>query len=177
MVPLETNRLRLRLFEPGDVAALAALYEDPEVMHFIPVGKEPPDCPGQVERFRDRFEQSGYTLWLAERKDDGAFVGRVGLWPLDGTDEVELAYLLERRHWGSGLATEAAAACLQFGFTQCRLSSIAAIADPDNGASLRVMEKLGFRFVREDRFYGIAVRYHLLHREEWEHSHGAHAGD
>lgn len=47
--------------------------------------------------------------------------------------------------------------CLEYGFDRLNLPSIAAIADPENRASLRVMEKRGFRFVREDRFYHMEV--------------------
>jgi [ribosomal protein S5]-alanine N-acetyltransferase len=48
---------------------------------------------------------------------------------------------------GTGLATEAAEACLRFAFEEARLERVMAGADEPNAASLRIIEKLGMRFV------------------------------
>jgi len=161
---LETDRFQLRLFRASDVDALAALYADPEVMRYLKGPRPRELAEKHVPAFAEQFEKTGYTLFAVESKATGEVVGRVGLWPLDQTDEVELGYVIARAHWGQGIATETSAACVDDGFRRLRLPFIAAIAVPENKASLRVMQKLGFRYVRPDRYYDNEVLYHRLDR-------------
>jgi len=164
---IETNRLQLRLFEQSDVERLYLLYSDPQVMRYMRGTRSREQAEEHIQAFARQYEKTGFTLWAVEQKTDGEFVGRVGLMPLDGTQEVELGYAIARPHWGKGFATEASVACLDLGFRQLALEFIAAIAVPENGASLRVMKKLGFKFVREDCYYDMDVLYHRLERGEW----------
>ena len=89
--------------------------------------------------------EHGLSLWVAREKATGAVVGDCGLPPLElrGPD-VELGYRLGRSHWGRGLATDAATACLRAGFEELGLDRIVAVAHPDNAVSRRVLEKIGF---------------------------------
>jgi len=164
---IETHRLRLRLFEPSDAEQLYQLYSDPDVMRFMRGTRSRQQAEEHIQAFAEQYAKTGFTLWAVEQKVDGQVIGRVGLWFLDGTEEVELGYLIAKSHWGKGFATEASVASLDFGFRQIALESIAAIAVPENGGSLRVMEKLGFKFVREDRYYDMNVLYHRLVKEDW----------
>lgn len=164
---IETSRLQLRLFEQSDVEQLYLLYSDPEVMRYMRGTRTRDQAEEHIRDFARQYEKTGFTLWAVDQKTDGQLIGRVGLWLLDGTEEVELGYLIAKSHWGRGLATEASVACLGFGFRQLALESIAAIAVPENGASLRVMKKLGFKFVREDHYYDTDVLYHRIERGEW----------
>ena len=70
---------------------------------------------------------------------------------------MEIGWWLAVKYWGRGLATEAAACALRFGFEQARLPRIIAIAQPANGRSLRVMEKIGLAFERDAVHKGIPV--------------------
>jgi len=164
---LETDRLQLRLFEQSDVEHLHLLYSDPEVMRYMGGTRSREQAEQHIQAFAQQYAKTGFTLWAVQQKTDGQFVGRVGLFFLDETEEVELGYMLARPHWGKGFATEASAACLDLGFDRLALESIAAIAAPENGASLQIIKKLGFKFVREDRYYDTDVLYHRLEREEW----------
>ena len=159
---LESRRFLLRLCGEGDVDHLAALYADPEVMRFYPGLRSREVAEEQVRKFAEHYEKTGYSMWAVEDKASGEFVGRVGLWPLDQTSEVELGYMIGRRRWGEGIATETSAVCLEYGFSKLRLPFIAAITVAGNAASRRVMEKLGFRYVRDDRYYGMDVLYHRV---------------
>ena len=165
---IESDRVRLRPFAESDIEPLDALYADPDVMRFLPTSKGLLDATKHIRLFHERFEERGYSLWAAETKDGPEFIGRIGLWPLDGSEEVELAYILGKPFWGKGIATEASLLCLDFAFRQLGLDHVAAVAVPENGASLRVMEKLGFTFVREGMVYGVNARYHRIERDEWQ---------
>ena len=84
-------------------------------------------------------------LWATLLKENGAFIGRCGLlpWEIEGRDEVEVAYLIDKRYWGQGLATEAARAIRNLAFEKLNLSRLICLIDPDNAASQRVAQKIG----------------------------------
>jgi len=86
-----------------------------------------------------------------------AFTGWVSLTPLEDTGRIQLAYRLVHDAWGHGYATEAAGAMLNYGFTRLELPEIVAVVWPDNVASVRVLEKLGFCFEKAAWYYGAAV--------------------
>ena len=95
---LETNRLQLRLFEQSDVDQLHRLYSDPEVMRYMQGTRDRKQAEDHILAFAQQYARAGFTLWAVEQKTDGQFVGRVGLMPLDGTQEVELGYVIARRY-------------------------------------------------------------------------------
>ena len=84
-------------------------------------------------------------------------LGWNGLQYLPDTEEVEVGYLLSRRHWGQGLATEGAQAALRFGVETLRLGSIVGIVHPENIASQRVLAKAGLTFINEADYFGMHV--------------------
>jgi RimJ/RimL family protein N-acetyltransferase len=75
---------------------------------------------------------------------------------LPDSDEIKLGYRLTKAYWGRGFATEAASAWLAHAFGKLGLARLIAFAHPANGASIRVMQKTGFRFLRQNRLYGMA---------------------
>ena len=117
---LETTRLRLRHLEPGDLAPLAEIQADPEVMRYFTSG--PRTRRGGPRRSWSGASglqaRHGFSLWAAVDRADGRLVGRCGLLPqsLQGREEVEIAYLIGRPHWNLGLGTEAARAIRDHGF-------------------------------------------------------------
>ena len=96
-----------------------------------------------------------------ELRATGEFIGDCGLVYVEGKGpEVEVAYHLTKEWWGRGLATEAARACLDYGFRELGLREIIAICFPEHVASRRVMEKAGMRYVGPARYYELdLVKY------------------
>jgi len=92
---------------------------------------------------------NGFGLWIFRDVVDGTFVGRCGLRQVEiGTDnEVELGYVMMRRYWHRGFATEMAKAVLQMAFAP-RPDNIIALIHPHNAPSRRVAERAGFHFER-----------------------------
>jgi ribosomal-protein-alanine N-acetyltransferase len=170
MPEIETARLRLRLFRREDVDALAAIFSKPAVMRFLPGGQPIPRerIPAGIERRISDWETRGFGLFALEDKATGALIGQAGLFPLEDTDDVEVAYLLDEPYWGQGLATEAARACLRFGFETLHLPRIVAVAVPANRASTRVMEKLGMEYQGPDHHYGLDVARYAITRHAYE---------
>jgi RimJ/RimL family protein N-acetyltransferase len=150
---LETPRLLLRHLLPGDLDALYTLYRDPEIRRYFPEGTlSYEETREELEWFLNghpRHPELG--LWATIYKPNGAFIGRCGLlpWTIDGLDEVEVAYLLDKAYWGQGLATEAASAIADYAYHTLGLKRLICLIDRENIASQRVAEKKGMVFERE----------------------------
>lgn len=168
MTILETERLRLRRLEPGDLDALHALYRDPEIRRHFPDGTR------SLEETREELdwfvagdpEHPALGLWATILKSSGTFIGRCGLipWTVDGRPEVEVAYLIDKRYWRQGLGSEAARALVRYGFERLGLARIVAFIEPTNRASIATATKVGLRFEREIDFEGAATTLYAIER-------------
>lgn len=168
----ETDRLRLRPPRAGDAARLAALNADPEIMRYIGSGARPGGSAGaEAAAWLDAAE---HHIWIIEDLASGAFHGWTALLPFDQGRAVELAYRLARDAWGRGIASEAARQTVDYAFAGLRaplgaglgLDRLVAITHPDNRASRRVLDKLGFHQRGSRTVQGIAgVLYYVLERK------------
>lgn len=160
---LATARLTLRPFTEADVEPLHRILNEDGILRYFP-RPEPPDL-ARVERLVTgqlrHWEEHGLGWWAVERSSTSELLGWNGLQLLPETAEVEVGYLLSRRHWGQGLATEGAQAALRFGVEALRLGSIVGIVHPDNRASQRVLEKAGLMFINEADYFGMHVRRYV----------------
>jgi RimJ/RimL family protein N-acetyltransferase len=137
LLPIETERLLIRLFEPNsDAAGMAAVYCDPEVVRFIPGGAlaGEADVRATLERYARLHEQHCFGSWAIVERKTGELVGDVGFGVFGPTGDVEIGYTLARDHWGRGLATEAASACLAAGLAHLPVRRIIAVVDVENAA-------------------------------------------
>ena len=148
---LETPRLRLRGLRPGDEGFLASLDSDLMVMMHIHEGAIPYEKALHYARMQ--VEGAAYRWhwgkWLLESRDDATPVGWVELGKLSGPDrdDLQVGYELAPEYWGQGYATEAVSRLLEYAFQTLELDRVAAIARPANAASVRLLDKLGFRRV------------------------------
>jgi ribosomal-protein-alanine N-acetyltransferase len=148
-----TERLRLRGFRAEDLPAHRAAVDDDSAVTWAHVRLPLADS---LRRWADRldgWELDGFGMWIVETLATGQIIGHAGLQRLDGTDDVELGYYLGRPAWGQGYATEAARACLAYGFETCGLPRVVAVVRTENRASRHVLEKLGLRHERDGVFY------------------------
>ena len=143
------------------------MFGDPEAMKYIPRGASPSleRTRASVERFMRHERENGFGLWAVELKGSGEFIGDCGLFLVQGVGpEVEVAYHFGKQWWNHGYATEAASACLGYGFKECGLTEIIAICFPEHLASRRVMEKSGMRYVGPARYYDLDLVKYVKHR-------------
>jgi ribosomal-protein-alanine N-acetyltransferase len=151
---VETERLILRLLTMDDLDGLAALYRDPEIRRYFPDGTRTYDqTRAELEWIIDvYYGRYGYGLWATVLKETGAFIGRCGLlpWEIDGRTEVEVAYLLDKRYWGRGLATEAARAIADHAFATLPVDRLICLVDPANAASRDVARRVGMTLLWDD---------------------------
>jgi RimJ/RimL family protein N-acetyltransferase len=158
-VRLQTDRLILRLPTIGDADAAADYLTDPEVMRYIGGETVPRDAaPSVVQKWLDRWEANGFGHFVIERREDGRFLGRVGIiaWDIRTWHHVtladvgdhaqpELGWTLVREHWGNGYATEAALAARDWARRERGIDRLISLIHPGNARSQRVARRLGAR--------------------------------
>lgn len=169
---LETPRLHLRPLAATDLADLVRLDLDPEVMRYVgsPAGvRTPPETEARARaRIRESVEGTldPLGLWRIEAREDRAFCGIGALLAMPEGSDVEVAYRLARTAWGRGLATEAAGALVAHGLHTLGLARLVAVTYPDNLASQRVLDKLGFARRGLTEYKGVRATFHVLARQD-----------
>lgn len=148
---LETPRMRLREYTHDDLADLAAMFADDELMRYYSRPKTRDESIAWIDWNLGLYRQRGFGLWAMESKETGEFLGDCGLTPqtVDGVTDIEVGWHTRRDYWNKGLATEAATACRDHAFLDLELTRLISIIHPDNIASRRVAEKLGMEVEKE----------------------------
>ncbi len=144
----ETDHLSLRLMTDEDATFYLEMLTDPDfVANIADRGLKTVDdaLASLRERVFASYEAHGFGMYLVTRKSDGEAIGMAGLVKRDFLDYVDLGYAFLPKGRGQGFATEAAQACVKYAREQFGIRRLAAITDPDNHASIRVLERLGFR--------------------------------
>jgi RimJ/RimL family protein N-acetyltransferase len=120
-----------------------------------------------IERSFGEWAEYGYGRLAIVDRESGEFLGRSGLkyWP--EFDEVEAGWVLMPAARGRGVATEAARACVEWGFENLDVPYITAMIAPDNIASAPVAQRLGMTPLREDLLHGTPVVVHAVRRKDW----------
>jgi RimJ/RimL family protein N-acetyltransferase len=105
---------------------------------------DPANVRAWIEWNLRNYAEFGFGLWALERKDSGEFIGDCGLAcrDVEGRAELEIGYHVLRRERRKGYATEAARACLAFGFRHTCSSSVCSIVSPSNVASRAVATRI-----------------------------------
>ncbi|GAB3590858.1 GNAT family protein [Angustibacter peucedani] len=178
VLPVTTERLRLRLFEPRDLEDQLRIQSDPDLVRYVPYEPRTREqvAAGLAERLASPpMDADGQVLRIAvERLDDGAFVGELTMM-LHSVEhqQGELGFILAREQQGHGYGTEAAEALLQLAFEWLGLHRMVGQCDPRNTASAALLARLGMRreahFHQLERFkgeWGDLFVYALL-ADEW----------
>jgi len=145
---IETERLLLRNITLDDKEELLKLYSDPTVQKYTgePVVESIEEIESAIRTRIKDYAKYGYGRWATILKNGMQFIGWAGLAYLPEFDEIDLGYRFLPEYWGTGIATEASQAILNYGFDKLELKKIVAIALKENKASIRVMEKVGMEF-------------------------------
>jgi RimJ/RimL family protein N-acetyltransferase len=156
MSVLETERLVLRPIREEDADDLFALWSDPEVMRFVGDGqpRTREDTSQRLRRALRHWYEHGFGLWAVILKACGQFVGGCGVGYFHELSDAELGFVLARRHWGRGLASEAVARALRHAFEALELPRVVGVAQVGNVASQNVLRKAGMHLQQAYRFGG-----------------------
>ncbi|MEA2154129.1 MAG: hypothetical protein QOE11_269 [Solirubrobacteraceae bacterium] len=169
-LPIVTERLTLRAYEPGDLAELhAVLYNDEEAMALLGGARELVATRAALERSIRQQRIDGYSFWPVIELSSGRLVGEAGLFPLaPGGPDISLGYAFGASSWGRGYATEAARAVLAEAFGPLGMTRVVAITREANKGSRNVLRKLGFRMEGCRHVWGAEQLYFVLEREGWD---------
>lgn len=143
---LQTSRLLLREMTEDDLPALRSILQDPQVMYAYEHAFSEEEVRAWLAKQRRRYAEDGFGLWAMVLRQTGAMIGQCGLtWQDrgDGTQCVEVGYLLQRAFWHQGYATEAATACKAYAFQELGLDEVCSIIRDNNLASQAVAKRNG----------------------------------
>jgi [ribosomal protein S5]-alanine N-acetyltransferase len=145
---LETERCILRPLESADAPALLEYFSSPELARFI--GLDPFDTIIEAEAFIAQYRAAagaGRALrWGIELRETGALIGSCGFHTWVRSDRrTEIGYELVPSMWRRGVMSEVLPAAIEWGFAEMEIHRIGALVSTDNVASMRLLEKLGFR--------------------------------
>jgi RimJ/RimL family protein N-acetyltransferase len=145
---IETKRLILRLIQKDDLPALFAVNGDDEVVRYTPhvSWKTPADGEAWFGRVTANQASGAALQFVIAPRGGGQAIGTMVMFRFnEPVGSAEVGYSLAREHWGKGLAKEALAAFVEFGFTTMGLKRLEAQIDPRNPASAKVLERAGFK--------------------------------
>jgi RimJ/RimL family protein N-acetyltransferase len=176
VVILTTPRLILRSATERDIPVMwERILGNSEVMRYVFQGV--PMTQERAAEVMRKFFTFGDTLTgisvIAERPG-GDLIGFGGLFPCAalGEDDLEIGFVLAPHAWGRGIATEIGAAQLAFGFERLDCRRLLGLVDPANKPSIHVLQKLGFRYLKDVAEPGRANRnVFSITAEEWR-AHG-----
>ena len=145
---LVSERLILRPHEDLDAPFMVSLNEDPEVTRYTSDGPFEGLDPALalIRELRRQFRERRMGRFIVLHRATREQLGWCGLKPVEADPRAaDLGFRFQRRWWGQGFATEAARACVRYGFEELRLRTLTAEVEEGNQRSINVLEKLGFR--------------------------------
>lgn len=149
---LQTPRLYLRRFTLADAPLIVQLNSRPEVLQYLhePEVKDEAHAAEILTTIILPQYKNSLGRWAAHLKDTDEFIGWCGLKYQPEIEEIDLGYRFMPAHWGKGYATEAAKHTLEYGFNTLQLKTITGRAHIENTASLKVLEKIGMQYIKDE---------------------------
>jgi RimJ/RimL family protein N-acetyltransferase len=146
---IETARLRMTEVGAADGEFLLRLMNEPAYLRHIGDRgvRTAEDARAYIEaRFAASYGRFGYGLYRVERKDAPGAIGICGFVRRDSLLHADLGFAFLEQHWSQGFALEACRGALGHGFGALGMTTVLAVASAANAASIRLLERLGFRY-------------------------------
>ncbi len=159
-IVFETPRLIVGQFTQNDAPLILQLNSDPEIVKYVhePVLTTEEQAKKIIVDIILPQYKKNLGRWATYIKSNNEFIGWCGLKYRPELDEIDLGYRLKKNAWGKGYATEAAKHTLYHGFNKLYLKLITGRAHIQNIASIKVLEKIGMQFIKEERVDNCQVR-------------------
>jgi len=145
---LETSRLRIRCLRMEDAPAMLDILSDEETVRYWgrPMMTELADAETYTRENLQWMEDGHCLYWGLEEKASNRMIGTCTLFRLDaGNRRGEIGYLLNRAYWHQGFMSEALESAIAYAFTHMKLHRLEADTDPENTASIQLLERFGFQ--------------------------------
>lgn len=173
----ETTRLKIREFLPSDIDGMFELDSNPEVHKYLgnKPAKDELDAIQSIEEKITQYKEYGVGRWAVIVKKNNDFIGWAGLKYITETTNnhqnyYDLGYRFNQKHWGKGIATEAALAVIDYAFSMLEINKIYAMADCDNVASNKVLTKIGMSLIEEFYFEETRCNWYEIKRPNFPHN-------
>lgn len=161
---LETQRLFIRELTINDGQHFYDLNSNPNVLKYT--GDKAFSSIEESREFLKNYNEyllNGFGRWAVIEKQSGQFIGWCGL-KKHQEGYIDLGYRFFENFWGKGYATESAFACIKYAKNKLKIKSLIGRVDPENKASIKVLEKLGFVYLKKGECNGINnALYYICH--------------
>jgi len=148
---LETERLQLRILSVDDAEFMLRLLNEPSFIQNI--GDRGVRTIDDARAYILKgpiasYEEFGFGLWMVETRLENTPIGICGLLKRDVLDDVDIGYALLPEFWSQGYALESASAVTSYASERLGLKRVVAVVNADNQSSIRLLEKMGFKYER-----------------------------
>ncbi len=150
---LKTKRIGFSTWSMDKLPDAQKLWGDPKVTEYIVSGGTMTEdqitqrLQREMETF-NKYKIQYYPIYLLDTSEN---IGCCGLRPYDD-GILELGIHLKSQHWGKGYAQEAGSAIINYAFTTIKTKALFAGHNPNNTASKKILEKLGFQYTHEEYY-------------------------
>ena len=173
---IETKNLILRHLHIGDLRGMFALDSNPIVHKYLgnnpntSIEQSKKDIGFNIKQHKER----GIARWATIEKSSGSFIGWSGL-RLNSdlnynntTNYYDVGYRFIPKYWSKGYATESSIAAIDYFFNTMKKELLCGIAETANGASNRVLQKIGLEFINDFKIDGIDAKWYEFKKENYE---------
>lgn len=154
---LETDRCLVREITVDDVDDLYRIYDDDETKLYIEdlYANREDEIRFTEEYIANQYRFYEFGLWVVSLKSNpNALIGRAGIFTRDGQDEVEIGFVFDKKYWGMGIASEVLLSIIKYAREEHDITELVANVHIDNFRSMRLLEKLGFRYNKQSEVDG-----------------------
>lgn len=168
---LETERTILREMTQTDYEDLCEILQDAETMYAFEHAFSDVEVHDWLNRQLENYKRFGIGFWAVIDKKTTDFLGQVGLLVqnVEGKEELEIAYLLKRRYWHKGYATEAAIACKEYALNCLNKNRVVSIIRDTNYSPQHVAKRVGMKLESQfiKYYYNIDMPHYVYAIEKY----------
>ena len=164
----ETDRLRLRRLSLDDAEFILRLLNEPSFIQNIGDRgvRNIDDARAYILKGPiASYEKFGFGLWMVETRLESTPIGICGLLKRDVLEDVDIGYALLPEFWSQGYALESASAVMSHAGERLGLKRVVAVVNSENQSSIRLLEKMGFKYERMVRLSEDAAEIKLFAAE------------
>ena len=169
---IETERLILRLPRREDFDRYAAVYADEEATRFLGGAMTRPAAWRKFLQGPGAWVIQGFAMFSVIEKSSGEWIGSLGPWRPEGWPGNEIGWVVHRKAWGKGYATEGATAAIDWAIANLGWNDIIHSIDTDNALAQNLARRLGSRILRRTKmpspFENVELDVWGQTRAEWQ---------
>lgn len=156
---LETSRCKVRETTIEDVDVFYQIYAEPSVTRYMEnlFAQREEEIIYTIQYRENMYEFYDFGIWTIILKESNEVIGRAGFTMREGFEEPELGFLIGVPWQRQGLAKEVCEAILDYGRREHDFLQVQALTEPENIASIKLLEGLGFVF--QDEYIESKIKY------------------